>query len=156
MPMTGLPTLEHPLALVAGDGLVEEPLLGARVVEVVIDHVVAERAARERSLRKRRDCVAQRPRESHRVGLVRVAFEPRWRLELALDPVETGGDERGEGEVRVDVSAGDPRLDAPRRATTDDAEPTGAVVLAPGDRRRRPRSGRVALVRVDRRSQEDR
>ena len=35
--------LEVALALVAGDGAVEELLLGARVVEVVVDDLVAER-----------------------------------------------------------------------------------------------------------------
>ena len=41
IPITGLATLEESLPLVAGDRAVEELLLGARVVEVVVDHLVA-------------------------------------------------------------------------------------------------------------------
>ena len=48
IPTTGLATLEHPLPLVACHGLVEQLLLGARVVEVMVDDLVAEQRARDR------------------------------------------------------------------------------------------------------------
>ena len=51
-------TLEHPLALVGGHDLVEEPLLRARVVHVVVDDVVAERGARDGAVLQRGDRVA--------------------------------------------------------------------------------------------------
>src|SRR5256714_8504517 len=157
-PTTGraLATLEHPLALVARDDLVEEPLLDARVVEVVVDHVVSERGARERPLLEGGRRLAQRRGEPLRARLVRVAVGRRRQLELLLDPVQAGGEQHGEREVRIDVTARDPRLDAQRRSTSHDPEAAGAVVATPRERRRRPRAGRVALVRVDRGREEDR
>src|SRR5580765_3743367 len=49
MPTTGLATLEHPLPLVTRDHLVEQLLLGARVVQVVVDDLVAEQLPGEGS-----------------------------------------------------------------------------------------------------------
>src|SRR5437763_6061272 len=72
-----------------------------------------------------------------------------------LDAVQPGGEQGGEGEVRVRVRAGDARLRAQRRSLADDAEAAGAVVVSPRERRRRPASGGEALVRVDRRRDED-
>jgi hypothetical protein len=54
---TRLAALEESLALVAGDDRVEQPLLGARVVEVVVDDVVAERCPRHRARLERLDRV---------------------------------------------------------------------------------------------------
>src|SRR5919202_2373144 len=86
MPISGLATLEHPLPLVARHDLVEEPLLRARVVQVVVDHLVAEGGPRDRAGLERRDRLAQRARESLRVRDVRVPLERRRKLELLLDP----------------------------------------------------------------------
>src|SRR5205807_8749835 len=82
--------------------------------------------------------------------------ERRRQLEPLLDAVEPRRDQRRERQVRVDVTARNPGLDPRRGPVADDAETAGAVVVAPGQRRRRPRSGRVALVRVDRRREEER
>src|SRR5438132_3720917 len=81
-----LATLEEPLPLVAGDDLVEQPLLRAPVVEVVVDDLVAERRTCHRPRLQRRDGLAQRRREPLRVGLVRVPLERRRELELVPDP----------------------------------------------------------------------
>src|SRR5260370_279454 len=70
---SSLPTLEEPLPLIRRDDLVEQRLLRARVVQVVVDHVLAERGARHLAFLQRRDRVAQRVRESLDVGL---AVEP--------------------------------------------------------------------------------
>src|SRR5262245_38046586 len=156
IPISGLATLEHPLALVAGDDLVEEPLLRARVVQVVVDDLVAERGARHRSRLERGRRLAQARREARDVGLVRVALERRLELEALLDAVQARGEQRGEREVRVRVGAGDASLRAQRVAVPDDAEAARAVVVAPRECRRRPAPGGVALVRVDRRREEDR
>src|ERR1051326_6494029 len=155
IPTTGLATLEHPLPLVARHGLVEQLLLGARVVEVMVDDLVAEQRARNRALLEARDRLAQRMREALRVGDVRVTLERRPELELVLDPVQPGGEQRRECEVRVRVRARDARLRAQRRSLADDAEAARAVVVSPGERRRRPAPGGEALVRVDRRRDED-
>src|ERR687891_2705220 len=80
IPMRGLATLEHPLALVAGDHLVEEALLGTGVVEVMVDDVLAERGAGHRSALERVDRLPQRVGEALGVRLVGVAFEGRWQL----------------------------------------------------------------------------
>src|ERR687885_1148379 len=128
MPPAGIATLEQPLALVARHHLVEEPLLGARVVEVVVDDVVSERTPRDQASLERGDRLAQRPREALRIRLVRVSLERRRQLELPLDPVQAAREQRGEGEVWVDVAAGDAGLGAETLAAADDAEPAGAVV----------------------------
>src|SRR5438105_8492897 len=156
MPMTGLATLVQPLAFVARDDLVEQTLLRTRVVEVVVDDVVAERRAGHRSLLERVGRLTERRGKALRVRLVRVALERRRQLEPLLDAVEPRRDQRRERQVRVDVTARNPGLDPRRGPVADDAETAGAVVVAPGQRRRRPRSGRVALVRVDRRREEER
>src|SRR3954471_3291729 len=71
--------------------------------------------------------------------VIGVAPVGRARIDPVLDAVETGGDGRGVGEVRVAVGAGDTALDPAILFTTDDAECARAVVLAPHQRRRRPR-----------------
>src|SRR5436190_24271795 len=101
MPITGLATLEHPLALVAGDHFVEEPLLDACVVQVVVDHVVAQRGAGHGFALERRDRLTERVGEALRVRLVGIPLEWRRQLELVLDPVEAGGEQGWEGEVRI-------------------------------------------------------
>src|SRR5712672_3563019 len=103
MPTTGLATLEHPLPLVGRHDLVIEPLLGARVIQIVIDDLVTEQRARHRSVLESRGRVAQRARETLDIGLVRVAFEGRPELELLLDAVQPGREEGAHCEVRVRV-----------------------------------------------------
>src|SRR6185503_3737321 len=146
--------LEVPLPFPVRDEAVEEPLLGSRVVEVVVDDLVAERGARHGPRLERGDRVAQGRGEPLRVGLVCVALERRRRLELLLEPVEARRDQRREREVRVDVAARNPCLDPASLAVPDNAEAARAVVVPPGERRRRPAPGRVALVRVNGRREE--
>src|SRR5262249_37509811 len=131
IPISGLATFEHALALVAGHGLVEELLLGARVVEVVVNHLVAEQAAGEGAGLEPGNRLAQRVREPLHIRLVRVAFKGRFELELLLDPVQPGGEERGEREVRVRVGARNPGLRPHRGAVADDSEAARAVVVTP-------------------------
>lgn len=130
--------LEVALTLPVGDEGVVQALLGARVVEVVVDDLVAEGATRHRSLLEGGDRFTHRRWEPVRIRLVGVALEARRELELLLDPVQAGGDHGREREVGVRVAAGDPRLGAPGRSVPDDAEPTRAVVVPPRERRRRP------------------
>src|SRR5947208_11947041 len=111
MPTTGieslLATLEHPLALVVGHDGVEQLLLGARVVHVMVDHLVAEQRARDPPAFEPIDRLAHRMREPLDVGLVRVALERGPELELLLDSVAPGGEQRREREVRIRVGSGD-------------------------------------------------
>src|ERR671918_449693 len=95
IPMRGLATFEHPLALVAGDDLVER--------------------------------LPQRVGEALGVRLVGVAFEGGRQLQLVLDPVEAGGEQGREGQVRVDVASGDARLRSELLPVADDAEAAGPV-----------------------------
>src|ERR671933_142899 len=106
MPTTGLggsdgmlllPTLEQPFPLVAGDDLVEQPLLGAPVVEVVVDDTVSERGAGNRAALELGDRLAQGRGKPLRVRLVRVSFQRRRQLELLLDSVQPAGEQRREG-----------------------------------------------------------
>src|SRR3954469_2559776 len=87
IPTMGLPTFEEPLALPVGDDGVEELLLDARVVQVVVDDLVSESGARNGTFFQRRGRLAQRRREALRVGLVRVSLDGGRQLEAALDPV---------------------------------------------------------------------
>src|SRR2546421_11167062 len=70
-------TLEHPLPLVARHRLVEQLLLGACVVQVMVDDLVAEHRARNRALLEACDRLAQRMWETFRVGGVRIPLERR-------------------------------------------------------------------------------
>src|SRR4051794_6559770 len=88
MPTTGLATLEQPLAFPARHRRVEEPLLDARVVQVVLDDVVAEYVTRHRAHLERGDRLAQRRRKPLRVRLVGVALERRARVEPRGDAVQ--------------------------------------------------------------------
>src|SRR6478672_4884027 len=110
MPTTGLATLEHLLALVARDGLVEQPLLGTPVVEVVVDDVVTEGGAADRARLELGDRLAQRRRKALGIGLVRVALERRRQLQPVLDPVQAGREQGCKGQVWVRVTARDSRL----------------------------------------------
>src|SRR3954452_5304560 len=154
--MIGLATLEEPLALVARHDRVEEALLGARVVEVVVDYVVSERRARHGAVLECLDRLQEGVREALGVRLVRVPLERRRQLERILDAVEAGCQDGREGKVGIDVAARDSRLRPQALAVADDAEAAGAVVVPPREGRRRPASRGVALVGVDRRREEDR
>src|SRR5256885_11792184 len=112
MPTTGLrsATLVHPLALVIRHDGIEQPLLRTRVVQVMVDHLVAEQRACDRPAFEPLDRLAEGVREALDVGLVRVALERRPELELLLDPVQAGCEERRESEVRIGVGAGNTRL----------------------------------------------
>src|SRR2546423_1036839 len=101
-----LASLEEPLPLVARDDGVEEALLGARVVQVVVDDLVPEGRPRHRPRLECRRRLAERPRKALGVGLVCVALERRRELEALLDPVETGREQRGEREIWIDSAAG--------------------------------------------------
>src|SRR4029077_17499787 len=71
-------------------------------------------------------------------------------------PGQPRREQRREREVRVDVPARDPCLDALRAPMADDPEPARAVVVPPGERRRRPAPRGITLVRVDVRREEER
>ena len=149
--------LEQPLALLAGDDLVEEPLLGA-ARSSGSGRRPRRRAPRAPSCRASSAAIASRSdvREALGVRLVRVALERRRQLELVLDPVEAGRDQRREREVRVDVAARDPRLDPQRRPWPTMRKPHVRLSCPQASVVGAQRAGRVALVRVDRRREEDR
>src|SRR4029078_6642442 len=88
--------LEIAPSLPVGDVPIEEPLLGARIVDVVVDDLVAERRSRDRPLLERGDPFAHRARKPLCARLVGVPLERRREPELVLDPVEPGRDHRRE------------------------------------------------------------
>src|SRR5262245_33237606 len=145
MPTTGLATLVQPLALPARHDPIEDCLLRAGVVQIVIDDVVAERGASHCPALQSGDRLPQRRREPIGRRLVRVPLERRRKLQRLLDPMKPGGEHRREREIGVHVAPGDPRLDPQGRAGSDNAEPARAVVASPRQRRRRPRLRRVTL-----------
>src|SRR6478752_8539787 len=127
MPMTGLATLEQTLPLVGRHDLVEEALLGARVIQIVVDDIVAQSRPRHRSSLELSDCLAQRRWEALRIRFVGVPFQSGRKLEPLLNPVQAGRDQSRESEVRIDVTARNARLDPLGRSVPDDPEPARAV-----------------------------
>ena len=91
-----LSSLEHSPPLVVRHGLVEEALLGTRVVKVMVDDLVAEGGPRRRSALERLDRLVERRREARGVRFVGVPLERRRQLELVLDAVQAGGEQRRE------------------------------------------------------------
>src|SRR3954463_10807072 len=98
MPTTGFtpPEKSEPLEatdpLPIGDRRVERLELDARVVQVVLDDLGAERLLRDGRVGEQLGGVAQRRRPPRRVGAVGVALEDRLQLELVLDAVQATGD----------------------------------------------------------------
>src|ERR1041385_5911370 len=75
IPTTGLATLEEPLTLPPRHDRVEQPLLDTRVVQVMLHDLGAERVTCHRARLESHHGVAQRRRETIRIGLVRVALQ---------------------------------------------------------------------------------
>src|SRR5215218_7871189 len=137
-------------ALPVGDGCIVGGQLHVGHVEVVGDDVGAQRLAGDRALGEEAAGLAQRARHVLDVGRgVGVALADRWELDLLIDAVQARGDEPGERQVGVDVTARQTALEAPPRPVADDAEGAGAVVVAPSDGGRRERSRGKALIGVD-------
>src|SRR3954468_17098440 len=136
MPTTGCElsaTFIQTLPLPVRHDAVEQLLLCAGVVEVVVDDVVTQCLTRDRAFLQRGYAFPQARREALRVRDIRVPLERRRQLEPVLDPVETRSDRRREREVRVHVAARNARLDPHRRARPDDPEAAGAIVAPPGE-----------------------
>src|ERR1700674_3947510 len=72
-----LNALEEPRAFVIGDDFVEERLLRARVVQIVVDDIVPESLPGHLAALQLRDSIAHRVRESLDVGFVCIALELR-------------------------------------------------------------------------------
>src|ERR671923_2158481 len=99
---TRLASLEEPLSFVAGDRLVKEPLFRPRVIQIVVDDVVAEGLTCHRTALELLDRLSKR-RGYPRQALVRISVPlEHWRgLDRVLEPVQACRDHGGEGEVRV-------------------------------------------------------
>src|SRR5690349_19392734 len=89
--MSGSESFEATHALPVGDGRVVGRELDARVVEVVLDDLVAERLARHGGLREQVGGLSQGRRHACDVALVGVPDEQVLGLELLLDAVQAGG-----------------------------------------------------------------
>src|SRR5262245_29824975 len=85
--------LEVPEQFPVGHGLIERLLLQSCRVQIVIDHAVAERRPRNLRALQLADGFAERLGYLGQRGvLVGVALVEPWRLELAGDAVQAGGD----------------------------------------------------------------
>src|SRR5579859_6627627 len=117
----------------------------------MLDHTGAERLLGELAFLERPDRLRQRVGHTLQIArTVGVADESLRRLDLVADAVEAGSERGGEGEVGVGIGTGDAALDAQALAIAHHPESGGAVVVAPREPRRRPRSVDVALIGVDR------
>src|SRR5262245_6521385 len=131
-------SLEVPDQFPVGDGLIERLLLEAAVVQVVVDDVRPEGLARHCRPIELVEGLAQRLRHLGQLRvLVGIALVERGWLELLRDAVESRGDRRGEGEVRVGVGARDAVLHPEARPLAAEAEAARAVVPAACDAGRR-------------------
>src|SRR5918994_4406646 len=141
-------TLEVPVAFPVGNGGLEGFDLDSRHVQVVFDDLHAERTAGRLALCEELLRLAQVRRYVRLVRLVGVAFELLFQGEFILYTVQTGGDHGCDRQVRVHVPARQAVLHAQGAAVADDAQATGAVVLAPGDCSRGEGTLRVTLIGV--------
>ena len=83
------------------------------------------------------------------IRLVDIPIEVIGRFDLVVDAIESGGECGGIDEVRVAIGTRDPAFDSQRLTVSDDSEPGGAVVVAPGAPGRSPAAGLVAFVGID-------
>ena len=116
-------------------------------MRVVLEHLRAEGALRERARREALVRLGERIRHARQVACrVDIADEALGRLDLVGDAVQPRGEGGGEREIRIGVGAGDAALDAQARAFAHHAEAGRAVVVAPREARRRPRGVDVPFI----------
>src|SRR3990172_175287 len=135
--------------LPVGHDPVEGLLLEPRGVQVVLHHRGAEGLPRGLGALQLGDGLPERLRYLGEGGVrVGVALVETRRLELVLDPVETGGDGGGKRQVGIRVGPGDPVLHPEPAPLAAEAKAARAVVPARDDPRRRKGARLVAFVRV--------
>src|SRR3954463_4821107 len=133
-----------------GDRAIERGHFRPEEVTVMLDDCAAEGFLRELAIREELGGLRQRMRYMAQVLRgVRIAYERFRRLDLIRESIEPRGQGGGKSQIRIAVGARDAALDAHRRPVADDAETGSAVVIAPGEARRRPRGVDVALVGID-------
>src|SRR5438552_11520235 len=129
--LLALNSLEQSQQFPVGDGLVEGLLLEAAVMEVMLDDSLAQGLARQLRPLELGECLPQRLGHLAELRvLVGIAVVKLGRLELLVDAVETRGDGRGEGQVRVGVGSRAAGFHAEAVPLSAEAEATGAVVPA--------------------------
>src|SRR5580693_2860911 len=106
MPTTGRASSEplkttHPLPI--GDGGVECGKLNPRVVQVMLDDVVAECLASDPRRREQVSGLGQRGRQPLPTAVISVAGQRLWQLQFLLDAVQASGDQGRHREILVDV-----------------------------------------------------
>ena len=92
---------------------------------------------------------AQRRRHMRFVRGVGIAGQRLIKGQFLVDAMEPAGKHRGQGQIRIDVAAGQAVLHPCAGTGPDESHGAGPVVVAPGDGSRRKRSSREALVGVD-------
>ena len=98
----------------------------------MFDGVFAECVLREAARGEVLRCLRERIGHARQVaGRVDIAAEMIRRLDAIFDAIESGGERRCKGEIRIAVRAGDAAFDAQAPALADDAKPRGAVVALP-------------------------
>src|SRR5262245_7237015 len=145
-----LAAFEVAAAFPVGDGGVEGAELNFGHVEVVDPDVVAESPFGETAFTPDRNGLGKGARDVGDIGgFVGVAAKLRGQLERALDPIETGGEHGGVGEIGIGVAARETILNAQATAVADDPKAASSIVVRPDDVDGRPGGDGVALVGVD-------
>lgn len=84
------------------------------------------------------------------LGRIGVTGEFRLQRQFPLDPLQPGGEQRGAGQIGVQVRSADPAFDAHALGVVAaNAEAGRAVVHRPDRVRRREKAGHETLVAVD-------
>ena len=117
----------------------------------MVDRPVAERLAQHGGAAQPLGRGGQRARDlGHRGVVVDVARHRRIEVQPLFDPLQTGGQKRGLGQVGVHVGPGHPAFHPHRLGPlAAQAEPGGAVVHGPRDLGRRERPLGETLVGID-------
>src|SRR6478735_12272834 len=137
----------HPFPV--GHCAVERSQLDARIVQIMLDDIVAEGLMRHLGLAEQRRRFRQGGRQPFRPAGIGVALQRFRQFQLPLDAVQPARDQRRNAEVLVDVTAGRTAFHPHAVPVPYDAQRAGAVVHPPRDRRRGEAALDKTLVGVD-------
>ena len=125
---------------------------------IVVHHIITERTPQHRRAIQLPSRVAQGFRDlTHALRRIEIALHLGFKFQLALNPVQTGGEQRSTCQIGVHIRAWNAALDPDSLGPlTANAEPCGAIVTRPDDFGRREKSDAKALIAVDVRGKENR
>src|SRR5258708_28691578 len=153
VPLSNL--LKVPRAFPRRHCIVKHRLFGLEKVQIVFNHVFAERLPREIAFFHQDDCIPRSTRDLWQIGrCVNVAFEDGGRVDFIAYAVQTCCQQCCISKIWICVRTGDASFYPQRFATPDHAKSRSPVVVAPREASRSPRSSLKAFIRIDGRRNE--